>query len=86
MQAEQAEHLVRLECVPEDMAMGLELEAIDLERELLQAEEHGRVRDALALRGELAEVYNDLVTVAELTVEPSPPARIAARRAGDIAA
>jgi hypothetical protein len=86
MDAELAEHLINLERVPEDLAMGLELEAIDIERELMQAEGHGRISDAIELRGELAQVHEDLVSVAEVTVEPTDPARIAAPRAGEVAA
>jgi hypothetical protein len=72
--------------LPEDVAMGLELEAIDLEHELVEAQAHGRLHEATGLRRELDEVYDELDHVAADAVRPQRPARIAAPRAGDVAA
>ncbi len=50
---------------PQDQAMGLELQAIELESELEWAEAKGRYDDARALRRQLVDVLNELATVAE---------------------
>jgi hypothetical protein len=46
-----------------DQAMGLELQAIEIESELEWAEAQGRVADARALRIQLISVLNDLASV-----------------------
>jgi hypothetical protein len=48
----------------QDQAMGLELQAIELEAELEWAEAQGRVADARDLRGQLVSALNDLASVA----------------------
>jgi hypothetical protein len=58
---------------PADRAMGLELEAIDLESALEWAEAQGRATDAGALRVELVAVLEELGRVADTI-----PARVAA--------
>jgi len=50
---------------PTDQAMGLELQAIELESELEWAEEQGRRDDARALRRQLVNVLYDLASVAD---------------------
>ena len=48
-----------------DQAMGLELEAIELESELEWAEAQGRTEDVRALRRQLVEVLAELGNVAD---------------------
>jgi hypothetical protein len=48
-----------------DQAMGIELQAIELESELEWAEAQGRVEDARGLRRQLVKVLNELASVAE---------------------
>jgi hypothetical protein len=48
-----------------DQAMGLELQAIELESELEWAEAQGRRRDVRDLRRQLVNVLNELAAVAD---------------------
>jgi hypothetical protein len=48
-----------------DQAMGLELQAIELESELEWAEAQGRVTDIRDLRRQLVNVLNELASVAD---------------------
>ena len=48
-----------------DQAMGLELQAIELESELEWAEEQGRGGDARDLRRQLVNVLDELASVAD---------------------
>ncbi len=66
-----------------DQAMGLELEAIDLEVQRKWAESQGRVDDEARIVDELGAVFDDLAEVSETL--PADPAVIEAPRAGDIA-
>lgn len=51
-----------------DRAMGLELEANDLEDQLEWAEEQGRIEDAERLRAQLGDVLNHLGDVVESAI------------------
>ena len=48
-----------------DQAMGLELEAIELESKLEWAEAQGRLEDARRLRRQLVNVLAELATIAD---------------------
>jgi hypothetical protein len=50
---------------PVDQAMGIELQAIELESELEWAEAQGRIGDARDLRRQLVSVLNELASVSE---------------------
>jgi hypothetical protein len=53
---------------PGDLAMGIELQAIELESELEWAEAQGRSEDARDLRRQLVNVLNELALVSERVV------------------
>lgn len=57
-----------------DRAMGLELEAIDLEVQRKLAESQGRADDVTKLAQELSTVYEDLAQVSESIPAEEPPA------------
>jgi hypothetical protein len=50
---------------PQDQAMGLELQAIEVESELEWAEAQGRTDDVRVLHGQLLNVLNELATVSD---------------------
>jgi len=60
-----AEALIDMYAAPADQAMGLELQAIELEDELEWAEAQGRTEDAARLRHRLFVVLEDLGRVAD---------------------
>lgn len=66
-----------------DRAMGLELEAIDLEVQRKWAESQGRTDDAAKLTEELVAVFDDLAEASEAV--PVDPATVQAPRAADTA-
>jgi hypothetical protein len=51
-----------------DRAMGIELQAIELESELEWAEAQGRIDDARDLRRQLVNVLNELAVVSDRVV------------------
>jgi hypothetical protein len=70
-----------------DAAMGLELEASELESELEWAEAQGRTADAERLRGQLSGALVELAEISEeLVQEPARPEIHAPRADGSTAA
>jgi hypothetical protein len=67
-----------------DRAMGIELEAVDIEAELEWAESQGRQGDVRRLRQRLTGVLGDLADATDVG-DRGPQVRIRARRAGEAA-
>jgi hypothetical protein len=57
--------MAQVHAAPTDQAMGLELQAIELESELEWAEAQDRRDDVRVLRRKLVNVLNELASVAE---------------------
>jgi hypothetical protein len=66
-----------------DAAMGIELEASELESALEWAEAQGRHADADRLRDELSGTLLELAEVSEALAHEQPPPEIDAERAGE---